>query len=70
MNIFLVSNFGSWMSGITYPKTGAGLMACYTAGIPFFWNTLAGDLFYVAALFGVYEFYKSYTMKTKFEVAK
>jgi hypothetical protein len=67
---FLVSNFGSWMSGITYPKTGAGLMACYTAGIPFFWNTLAGDLFYVAALFGVYEFYKSYTMKTKFEVAK
>jgi len=42
---FLVSNFGSWMSGIIYPKTVAGLIACYTAGIPFFWNTLAGDLF-------------------------
>jgi hypothetical protein len=38
-------------------------MACYAAGIPFFWNTLAGDLFYVAVLFGVYEFIKSYSSK-------
>jgi hypothetical protein len=25
---------------------------CYTAAIPFFWNTLAGDLMYTAILFG------------------
>lgn len=67
---FLVSNFGAWTSSLIYPKTGAGLMACYTAGIPFFWNTLAGDLFYVAMLFGVYEFYKSYTTKSEFAIAK
>lgn len=57
---FLVSNFGSWMGGAMYSKTFAGLMTCYAAGIPFFWNTLAGDLFYVTALFGIYEVYKYY----------
>lgn len=51
---FLVTNFGTWMSSGMYPKTGAGLMACLTAGIPFFWSTLAGDLFFVAVLFGSY----------------
>jgi hypothetical protein len=51
---FLVSNFGSWLSGSLYPKTAAGLWMAYEAGLPFFWNTLAGDLFFSAALFGSY----------------
>jgi len=28
------------------------LAACYLAGLPFFWNTLAGDACYAALLFG------------------
>jgi hypothetical protein len=60
---FLITNFGTLMSGVIYPKTGAGLMMAYAAGLPFFWNTLAGDLFYVAVLFGIYEFIKSYRPK-------
>lgn len=64
---FLVTNFGSWMSSAIYPKTAEGLMACYTAGVPFFWNTVAGDLFYVAVLFGAYEFVKSYTKQVALE---
>lgn len=60
---FLITNFGSWLSSGFYPKTGSGLIACYAAGVPFFWNTLAGDLFYVAVLFGAYEFIKSYNSK-------
>jgi hypothetical protein len=49
---FLVSNFGTWgLSGI-YPHTAAGLIACYVAAIPFFQNTLAGDLFYATLVFG------------------
>ena len=35
-----------------YPKTFAGLVACYAAAIPFFQNTLAGDLVFTALLFG------------------
>jgi hypothetical protein len=35
-----------------YPLTAGGLVACYVAAIPFFQNTLAGDLFYSGLLFG------------------
>ncbi len=53
---FLVTNFGVWIVGPEmYPKTWTGLLECYTAGIPFFRNTLFGDLFYVAILFGIFE---------------
>jgi hypothetical protein len=42
-----------WASSISsYPKTAGGLAACYVAGIPLFWNTLAGDAFYATVLFG------------------
>ena len=49
---FLVTNFGTWATGELYPPTMAGLTACYVAAIPFFQNTLAGDLFFSALLFG------------------
>jgi hypothetical protein len=53
IQFFLVTNFGLWASSIgSYPKTADGLVACYIAGIPLFWNTLAGDAFYAALLFG------------------
>jgi len=53
---FVVTNFAVWLSGMTYPKTAAGLVACYVAAIPYFGNTLAGDAFYVALLFGGFAF--------------
>jgi len=49
---FVVSNFGTWASSGMYPHTFAGLSACYVAAIPFFRNTIAGDLFYATLLFG------------------
>lgn len=52
---FLMSNFGVWFSGTMYPKDFGGLIACYTAGIPFFKNTVMGDMFYTAILFGAFE---------------
>jgi|SRR5579872_6698165 len=53
IQFFLVTNFGVWASSIgSYPKTAGGLTACYISGIPLFWNTLAGDAFYAALLFG------------------
>lgn len=52
---FVFSNFGVWFSGTMYPMTIEGLEACYLAAIPFFTNTLAGDLFYAGALFLLYE---------------
>ena len=52
---FLISNFGVWFSGTMYPKDLNGLMARYTAAIPFFKNTLMGDLVYCGVLFGSFE---------------
>ena len=49
---FLITNFGVWAFTNLYPKTLGGLAACYTAAIPFFRNTLQGDLLYTIMLFG------------------
>jgi hypothetical protein len=53
---FLLSNFGVWASTYMYPKNFSGLIACYTAGLPFFKNTVMGDLVYSGVLFGAFEF--------------
>jgi hypothetical protein len=49
---FLVTNFGVWLEWDMYPKSVEGLLACYTAAIPFFHWTLLGDAFYATLLFG------------------
>lgn len=49
---FVVTNFGVFASSVAVPKTAAGLMATYAAGIPFFQWTVLGTLFYSALLFG------------------
>src|SRR5579859_356209 len=54
LQFFLVTNFGVWAFAHYYPPTAAGLATCYIAGIPFFWNTLAGDATYATLLFGAF----------------
>lgn len=56
---FLVTNFGAWLADPLYPKTTSGLLAAFGAGIPFFRNTMLGDLVYCAILFGGFEWAKS-----------
>jgi len=53
IQFFLITNFALWASSIgSYPKNLGGLAQCYIEGLPFLWNTLVGDAFYVALLFG------------------
>lgn len=54
MQFFLITNFAAWWLLNSYPKTAAGLAACYFAGLPLFWNTLSGDAFYAAHFFGAF----------------
>jgi hypothetical protein len=54
IQFFFVTNFAVWQFLGGYPRTATGLLACYIAGIPFFWNTLAGDAAYAVLLFGGY----------------
>lgn len=53
MIFFLLSNFGVWATTGAYPVNFTGLLACYTAGLPFLINQVFGDLFYSLVLFGV-----------------
>lgn len=52
---FVITNFGVWTVGNMYPKTLTGLLECYIAAIPFFRNTILGDLVYTGVFFGGYE---------------
>lgn len=52
---YLITNFAVWAFSPWYPKDISGLMFSYTLALPFFKNTILGDLFYVSLFFGVYE---------------
>jgi hypothetical protein len=66
---FVITNFGVWLtgSGWFYPKTWQGLVECYVMAVPFFRNTLAGDLIYTGVLFGLFElsFYSIHSLEKK-----
>lgn len=50
---FLISNFGSYLSGM-YGQGYNALVTTYTMAIPFYKNTLASDLVWNVVLFGTY----------------
>lgn len=49
---FLVTNLGVWAFSGIYTLDMVGLSTCFTAAIPFFHNSLLGNLFFVSILFG------------------
>jgi hypothetical protein len=49
---FAASNFAVWAFSGMYSLDFAGLTQCYVAALPFLQNTVAGDLFWTAVLFG------------------
>lgn len=51
---YLVTNWAVWMWSPMYAPTWAGLASSYAAGIPFFRNTLLGDLMFTGAFFSCY----------------
>lgn len=52
---YLITNFAVWASSSWYPQNLYGLLSSYTLALPFFRNSLLGDLFYGAVFFGAYE---------------
>jgi hypothetical protein len=52
---FLITNFGVWLVGNLYVKNITGLFQSYFMAIPFFRNSLIGDLFYTGIFFGSYQ---------------
>jgi len=52
---FFLTNLAVWAFTPWYAKTFSGIIQCYTMALPFFRNTLLGNIFYVAVFFGAYE---------------
>ncbi len=52
VSFFLLSNFAVWTAWDMYPRTFAGLMLCYDAGLPFFRRAVEGDLLFTTVMFG------------------
>jgi uncharacterized protein DUF6580 len=66
---FIITNFGVWTSGY-YGLELKGLAECYTLAIPFFRNSLLGDLVYVALMFGIYALIHQYALKPELQKTK
>jgi len=51
---FLITNFAVFVLTSWYPKTVYGLVQCYIMALPFFKNTLLGNLFFTSVFFGAF----------------
>ena len=51
---FVVTNLGVFFVDKLYPHSWAGLAECFTMALPFFRNSLLGDLAYTAAAFTLF----------------
>lgn len=54
---FLWTNFGVWLVTPMYAQTSAGLAQCYVAALPFFRNSLLGNVAFAGVLFAAYHWY-------------
>jgi hypothetical protein len=55
---FFTTNLAVWFFSPWYSHDLNGLLICFTAAIPFFKNSLMGNVFFVTVLFGSYELVK------------
>jgi len=67
---FVLTNFAVWAGAVVrhdrlYAASLNGLVLCYAQAIPFWGRTLAGDLLYSGAIFGLYELLIRRTAATK-----
>lgn len=56
ITFFIITNFGVWLTMNFYSKDWQGLVNCYQMAIPFFRNTILGDLIYSFSFFYGYKF--------------
>jgi len=56
LSFFVISNIGVWL-GPWYTHDLAGLVRCFTLALPFYRNTLIGDVVCTVAIFSAYALY-------------
>jgi hypothetical protein len=66
---FFLTNFAVWAFTSWYPKTVEGIIQCYLLALPFFKNTILGNLFYTTIFFGGYEIIEVW-LRRKFKITQ
>lgn len=75
---FMITNFGVWILSNMYPPTASGLVASYAAAIPFYrndlfgsfaLNTVLGNIFFTAVLFGAWGIIKQTALQPNKQLA-
>lgn len=52
-SFFVVSNYAVWVAGDMYPRTAAGLTACFAAALPFYRNDVISTALVGGLVFGL-----------------
>lgn len=60
---FILTNFGVWFVSGMYEKTPKGLLECFILALPFFRNTILGDLLYSSVFILLYEMITAFLRK-------
>ena len=64
---FVISNLGVFLIG--YPNSLEGLVACYTAAIPFFQTSISADLLFTTVIFLSYDIIRSNILQLNSNIA-
>jgi len=54
LQFYIITNFAVWLSSGMYDHTLDGFLRCLTLAVPFYKNTVLGDIFYITMLFYIY----------------
>lgn len=60
---FLITNWAVWQFGAMYERSLSGLIQSYIMALPFFKNSLAGDIIYTSVLFGAMYAIRAYSVR-------
>jgi len=63
---FFITNFGVWAATPLYSKDVAGLTSSFVMGLPFFRNTILGDLLYTFVFFYGFSYIKNLRFRFNF----
>jgi hypothetical protein len=68
LQFFVLTNFAVWFLSAgaerLYARNLGGLMECYIGALPFWGRTLAGDLLFSGAIFGIYALLSRHAAET------
>jgi hypothetical protein len=62
---YLITNFAFFYPPVMYTHNWTGVVSSYINALPFFRNTLLGDLFYTGVFFGAYAFVLHFAQKRR-----